>query len=477
MTVIGADAFGTDFTWGVSTAAYQIEGAHNKHGKGPSIWDDFTQRKGKIYADQNANQSCDFYQHYHQDISLMHALNIKNFRFSISWSRIFPLGTGRVNQSGVDFYKRVIEFCLELDIQPWITLYHWDLPLELERKGGWTNRQIIDWFGEYVAFCIRTLGDTVKHWMVMNEPLVFTGAGYFLGLHAPGKRGRASFLPALHHALLCQAEGGRIIRELRSDVQVGTTFSCSHIEPANGTTEDYSAVLRMDALLNRTCIEPLLGLGYPVGDLKILQRMEDYIKDGDEKKLHFDMDFIGIQNYTREIVENNFLVPYVQARIIKASDRNVPRTEMNWEVYPPSIYYMLKKFSHYPSIRNIIVTENGAAFADHYCDGSVIDVARKQYLQEYLKQVLRAKKEGAKVSGYFVWTFTDNFEWAEGYQSRFGLVYVDFASQKRTVKSSGLWYSSFLKQKEHGSSLTRDPLNAALATTKLNIGNLGSSVT
>ena len=181
----GINGFDKTFAWGVSTAAYQIEGAHLKHGKGFSIWDDFTQRKGKIHNNDNANIACDYYQHYYQDIALMRALNIPNYRFSISWSRIFPDGTGAVNKAGVDFYKSVIDFCLELDIQPWITLYHWDLPLELEKKGGWANRDIIGWFEGYVEYCIKTFGDKVKHWMVLNEPMVFTGAGYFLGIHAP----------------------------------------------------------------------------------------------------------------------------------------------------------------------------------------------------------------------------------------------------------------------------------------------------
>ena len=437
--------FGEHFRWGVSAAAYQIEGAYNLDGKGPSIWDNFTATKGKIFNNQNANTSCNFYHRYPHDITLMSGMNIPNYRFSLSWSRIFPQGTGPVNKKGVNFYHRLIDFCLESNVEPWITLYHWDLPAELEKKGGWTNRDIIQWFSEYVAFCVQTFGDRVKHWMVLNEPMVFTGAGYFMGVHAPGRKGLSNFLAAVHHAALCQAEGGRVARSLRSDIRIGTTFSCAYVEPWRSfSSSDLMAAKRVDTLLNRTFIEPLLGLGYPVQDLRILQRLEPYIRDGDESKLAFDMDFIGIQNYTREIVAHSYLTPYMQAKIIKADARKVERTLMNWEVYPASIYHCLKKTALYPNIKEIIITENGAAFADKLAGGEVDDAPRKQFLQNHLYQVLRAKREGVNVTGYFVWSFTDNFEWAEGYFPRFGLVWVDFDSQQRIIKSSGRWYSRFL---------------------------------
>ncbi len=438
--------FGTDFIWGVSAAAYQTEGAHLKNGKGLSIWDEFTQRKGKIRNNENGNVACDFYHYYPQDLTLMRSMNIPHHRFSISWSRIFPEGIGKPNKAGVDFYNRLIDFCLELEITPWITLYHWDLPLELEKKGGWTNREMINWFGQYVQFCVKTFGDRVKHWMVLNEPMVFTGAGYFLGVHAPGKKDLNSFLSAVHHAALCQAEGGRIIHSHNSQFNIGTTLSCSHIDPFTNNEADIIAAHKIDTLLNRLFIEPALGMSYPYHDLRVLQRMEQFIKDGDEQKLSFDFNFIGIQNYTREIAAHSYLTPFLQARIIKANTRNVETTLMNWEVYPQGIYYMLKKYNQYKNIRELIVTENGAAFADHVENGQINDLQRRQFLQRYLFEVLRAKKEGMKVNGYFVWTFTDNFEWAEGYRPRFGLVHIDFKTQKRTIKNSGYWYSNFLKQ-------------------------------
>ncbi len=437
--------FGPDFKWGVSTAAYQIEGVHNGGGKGPSIWDVFANTKGKIFKNQNANSSCNFYQHYTTDIALIYELNIPHFRFSLSWSRIMPKGEKIINEQGIDFYNRIIDFCLELGISPWITLYHWDLPFLLQQKGGWTNREIINWFGDYVSVCIKAFGDRVKNWMVLNEPMVFTGAGYFLGIHAPGKKGLTQFLPAVHHAALCQSEGGRIIRSLGSDFYIGTTFSCSHIEPYRATEKDEKASIKVDALLNRLFIEPLLGLGYPVNDLRILQRMENLMKEDDDKKLSFDMDFIGIQNYTREVVSHSYFMPFLQAKIIKADKRKVERTLMNWEVYPESIYYVLKKYNEYANMPQIVVTENGAAFDDEVIDGKVNDGKRLKYLQDHIYEVLRAKREGVNVNGYFVWTLMDNFEWAEGFHPRFGLIYVNFTTHKRIIKSSGYWYQQFLK--------------------------------
>ena len=279
----------------------------------------------------------------------------------------------------------------------------------------------------------------------MNEPSVFTGAGYFLGIHAPGRKGLGNFMPAVHHAILCMAAGGRTLRSILPDVQIGTTFSCTYIEPASDKPRDVMAAKRVDTLLNRVYIEPTLGLGYPVADLSILKKMDKYIQPGDMESAKFDFDFIGIQLYTREIVKYSLLTPYVHASLIGAKKRNVPLTDMGWEVYPPAIYEMLKKFNAYTGIKKIYVTENGAAFPDEVKDGKVYDPRRVEYLQNYLEQVLKAKNEGNKVSGYFVWTLTDNFEWAEGFHPRFGLIHVDFDTQQRIIKSSGQWYADFIK--------------------------------
>lgn len=436
--------FGDEFRWGVATAAYQIEGGHNLHGKGPSIWDTFTQQKKKIAGSHHGNIACDFYNRYEEDILLLDQLNIREYRFSISWSRMLPSGTGEINEFGISFYNRVIDLCLQLNITPWVTLYHWDLPDLLEQKGGWVNRDIIHWFSEYVACCVRHFGDRVKHWMVLNEPMVFTGAGYFLGVHAPGKKGIDNFLAAAHHAAMCQAEGGRTIRLHDADARIGTTFSYSHIDPLTERPKDINASVKIDALVNRMFIEPLLGMGYPLENLKSLQRIEKYVRNGDEQRLAFQMDFIGLQNYTREVVAHSSFTPYLYAKIIKADKRNAERTAMNWEVYPESIYHALKRINNYPGVEEIIVTENGAAFRDEVTNNVVTDSKRIDFLQAYISQVLAAKRDGVNVKGYFVWTLLDNFEWAEGFHPRFGLVHVDHGTQKRIIKSSGKWYSAFI---------------------------------
>jgi beta-glucosidase len=439
-----ATIFGPDFVWGAAASAYQTEGAYLSDGKGMSIWDVFTAKPGKIALNQNANVACNFYNRYIQDIILMQYLNIKNFRFSISWPRLFPEGMGKPNDKGFDFYDRLIDFSLEMDIEPWVTLYHWDLPQALEEKGGWTNRDILGWFSDYVEACTFRFGDRVKHWMVLNEPMVFTGAGYFLGIHAPGKKGINHFLAAAHHAVLCQAIGGKIIKSLVKS-EVGTTFSCSLIEPLDHASANIEAAYKIDAITNRMFIEPLLGLGYPFKELKLLSQLEKFMHPSDEQLMQFDMDFIGIQTYTREIVRFSPFVPYVNARIVKAQNRNVDTTTMNWEVFPQSIYHTLKRVSAYEGVKKIIVTENGAAFNDELINGKVNDKKRIAYLQNYLHHVWLAKNEGVPVHGYFVWSFTDNFEWAEGYRQRFGLVYVDYTTQRRYIKSSGHWFREFLE--------------------------------
>ncbi|MEQ9443215.1 MAG: GH1 family beta-glucosidase [Cyclobacteriaceae bacterium] len=435
-----------DFQWGISSAAYQTEGAILADGKGLSIWDVFANLPGKTYQNQNANQACDFYHRYEEDLQIIRQLGIPNFRFSISWPRVLPDGIGKINESGLDFYDRLIDRCLELGISPWVTLYHWDLPQALEAQGGWTNRKIVDWFTEYVNLVVNRFKDRVSTWMVLNEPLVFTGAGYFLGVHAPGRRGLSNFMAATHHAALCQAEGGRIIRDLQPGAEIGTTFSCSYVEPAKDSAADRKAAQRVDAILNRLFIEPALGMGYPVADARVLNRIEKFMKPGDESRLPFDFDFIGLQNYTREVVRYSWSMPYIFARQVPPLQRNVPTTLMDWEVYPSAIYNILKQFQERYSLKKIVITENGAAFQDQLIQKKIMDTERVAYLQQHIEACLRAKKEGVPLSGYFVWTLTDNFEWAEGYRPTFGLVHVNFQNLKRTIKESGYYYSRTIKK-------------------------------
>lgn len=440
--------FGGSFRWGVATSAFQTEGAYQEGGKGLSIWDVFTQGSGKIYRNHHARETCDFYHRYPDDLQLLRSLHINNFRFSLSWPRILPNGTGSVNQLGVDFYNRLIDACLSLGITPWVTLYHWDLPQALHERGGWTNRDIVGWFKEYVDGAVRAFGDRVRHWMVLNEPMMFTGGGYFLGIHAPGKRSVSSFLSAVHHATLCQAEGGRVIKDLQPAAEVGTTFSCAHVEAVGPGGRHQKATGRADALLNRLFIEPSLGMGYPVEKFSTLARVEKYMQAGDEQLMPFAFDFIGLQNYTREVIRHAWTMPYIFARPVDAKKRGMPTTLMGWEVYPEAIYRVLKRFHQDYSLKKVIITENGAAFADRVQDGRVADPHRTDYIRKNIAQCARAKKEGVPLAGYFVWTLTDNFEWAEGYRTPFGLVHVDFETQQRTIKDSGHWYGSFVRQQK-----------------------------
>lgn len=442
--------FGPDFKWGVATASHQIEGAWEMDGKSPSVWDTFAHNKKNIKTGENADMSCDFYHRYESDLELLKSLNFKVFRFSLAWPRMLPEGTGRPNQKGIDFYNRVIDKCLELGLEPWPTLYHWDLPQVLEDKGGWTNRDVVDWFSEYTHLAAKSYGDRVKNWMVLNEPFAFTTLGYMLGWHAPGKRRLKDYLPAVHHAALVQAESGRILRsELPAGTNIGTTFSCSAVEPKTHAEKHVRAAKRMDALLNRLFIEPALGMGYPTDTLPFLKKIEEkHAKPGDMERMKFDFDFIGIQNYFRIIGKKSLTTPVLWANEHSAKKRDVPPdriTEMGWEVTPEGIYTILKQFAAYPGIKKIIVTENGAAFPDKVENGSVYDPLRVKFYEDYLAQVLRAKRDGVPVEGYFCWTFLDNFEWAEGFRPRFGLVHVDYETQLRTVKDSGKWFREFLR--------------------------------
>lgn len=436
--------FGEKFRWGVSLAAYQVEGAYKDDGRGISIWDHFSNRKNRIEDGSNGNVACEFYYRYEQDIALAKSLNLTNFRFSISWTRILPDGTGEVNQLGLDFYNRLIDCCLKYDLEPWVTLYHWDLPQALEKQGGWTSRIVVNAFIKFADVCSKSFGDRVKNWIVMNEPSTFTGLGYLIGYYAPGRFGIKNYLPAVHHATLCQAEGARMIRRNLPNATIGTSISCSYVAPSSDNPKQIAAARRVDALLNRLHIEPILGMGYPVKDLPVLEQIEKYFHPYDEELIKFDFDFIGIQNYFSLVAYNNPLIPYLQAFVVPFKKLNRPLTANGWEVHPEGMYRILKQFSAYP-IKELIVTENGAAFHDRVEGNRVHDKRRLQYIQSYLGEVLRAKQDGVNIGGYFVWTLMDNFEWRAGFRSRFGIVHTDFVHQTRIIKDSGLWIRDFLK--------------------------------
>jgi beta-glucosidase len=436
--------FGPDFKWGVAAASYQTEGAWNLDGKSESNWDYFSRIPGKIANGENADVAADFYHRFSEDIDLIKAMNFNIFRFSVSWPRILPAGTGAVNPKGIDFYHRVIDKCLSAGVEPWITVYHWDMPQVLEAEGGWTNRKIIDWFSEYVDVLTKEYGGKVKNWMVMNEQLAFTGNGYMNGVFAPGRKSLGAFMKAVHHSVISNAEGGRIIRKNVPGANIGTTLANTWVEPVDQDEKNIGAAARMDAIMNRLFIEPALGLGYPEDTVPMLKKLKSHYEDGDEKKMIFDFDFIGIQYYYRTIAKKS-IIPGMRAKEIMASERNVPVNEMGGEIYPEGLYHILKKFSQYKGIRNLIVTENGTCVPDKLENGRVHDKDRTDYFKNHLAAVLKAKKEGVNVNGYFVWSPTDNFEWDKGFRPRFGLVYVDFKTLERYIKDSGLWFREFLK--------------------------------
>lgn len=433
--------FGKDFIWGAAASAFQTEGASNVDGKSPSIWDTFVHNRKNNFNSANGTE---FYSKYKIDLNLLKKMHFSAFRFSASWSRILPQGTGKINQQGIDFYNRLIDSCLSLEVTPWITVYHWDLPQCLEDKGGWTNREIVKWFEEYAAVCSKHFGDRVKNWIVLNEPLAFTALGYLLGKHAPRRKGLNHFLPALHHAALCQAEGARTIKNNNENVRVGSTFSCSVVEPFRNNEKDCIAAMKLDAALNRLFVEPALGLGYPLKELPELSRIEDYFLPGDEKLLPFDFDFIGLQYYFRVVTTHTWLPPF-HIKEIKAGKRHLPTSTMGYEIFPQGLYRMIKKFSSYNNIRQIIITECGVCVPDKPgLKDQINDTERTHYHVKSLETILNCRREGIPVDGFFAWSLTDNFEWSEGYLPRFGLVYIDYPSQKRILKDSGKWFQKLL---------------------------------
>lgn len=445
MSITRAD-FGPDFRWGVVISAFQNEGAHDADGKGPSIWDAFTERRGKIKDRSHARTSTDFYNRYVDDILLARSLGFNVFRFSLSWPRIMPEGTGPLNPAGIAFYHRVLDAVLATGMEPYVTLYHWDLPLALEKKGGWCHRGTVHAFETYATACAREFGGKVRNWIVLNEPFGFTSLGYMLGVHAPGKFGLSYFLPAVHHVALAQAVGGRALRAEVPGARIGVAYSCSQIIPFTDNENDRAAAARINALFNRLFIEPALGMGYPSNDFPLLARIaRRYALWRDWDQLPFDFDFIGIQNYFPLVVRYNAFMPYINASEVKARYRKVPTTALGWEISGNGLYSILQQFAAYPGVKEIMITEGGAAFADVHDNGRIHDPERIAWYEEYLRAALLARQSGVPLAGYFAWTLTDNFEWAEGYNARFGLVHVDLASQRRTVKSSGRWFSAFLE--------------------------------
>lgn len=436
--------FGSDFTFGVATAAYQIEGAWDADGKGPSIWDEFTHASRRVKDHATGDVACDSYHRYEQDVALVDEMGFGAYRFSISWPRVMPEGTGSVNQAGLAYYSRLVDECLRRNITPWVTLYHWDLPAALHQRGGWRNREIVSWFCDYVRVVVDALGDRVSNWMVFNEPLSFVQLGYLIGYHPPCERGPRSFAAAAHHVNLATAEAARVIRSIDSTANVGTTqYLTAPIGIGVGPLAA-KAERAGDAMLNRIFLEPNLGLGYPFGESKIVDEVKRFIHDGDLERCAIDLDFLGVQYYTRLMCK--FLpIPGVWTIPRFGHDRSVESTSLGWEVRPEGLGMVLDRLHAYGAYKWLVITESGASFDDVMSsDGQVHDGRRISFLQRHLHEVLDARERGIPVDGFFCWSLMDNFEWTFGYRPRFGLVHVDFETQRRTVKDSGIWFAALL---------------------------------
>jgi beta-glucosidase len=439
--------FPKGFYWGTATASYQIEGAWKEDGKGESIWDRFAHTPGKIKNGDTADVACDSYHRWREDIALLREMNLNSYRFSLSWPRIQPPGSGTANPHGMDYYSRMVDALLEAHIRPMVTLYHWDLPQALEEAGGWPNRDMVGRYADYVHLVAQKLGDRVSNWMLFNEPDAFVDLGYLEGSHAPGRKSILDFLRATHVVNLAQGEGFRALKAARPEARVGTAFSMSPCEPATNSEADKLAAERAHAITNTWFLDPALRGRYP-GALTFLPETAMGIEPGDMEKTRAALDFVGINLYYRTIASaagaieraahaHEWLFP-----VKMDGAHEGPRTDFGWEVWPKSLYDMVMRIARDYNHPVIEITESGCSYKDGPdASGLVRDTRRIVYHREYLAALARSIAEGADVRGYHAWSLLDNFEWADGYSQRFGLTYVDFKTQNRTIKESGRWYA------------------------------------
>jgi beta-glucosidase len=437
--------FPDDFVWGSATSAYQIEGAHDVDGKGPSIWDIFSHQPRKTFLGQTGDVAADHYHRYRDDIQIMRRLELKAYRFSISWSRVMPAGRGAVNPAGLDFYDRLIDGLLENGIQPVATLFHYDLPQPLQESGGWPNRDTAYAFQDYAEVLSKRYSDRVTYWITHNEPFVTASAGYLTGEHAPGIRDVGATLSSAHTLLLSHGLAAQAIRSNSTrTLQVGIALNLTPVHPATDSEDDWKAARRYDSLLNRTTLDPIFCQKYPEEVLDLLGFMFPTIQEGDMQIISTPIDFLGINYYTRAIVQHDPNVPFIEFTEVRPPDSSYSQM---WEIYPAGIYELVKRIWNDYRPNKIFITENGVCVPDGIdFDGKVRDNRRIQYLQDHLIQVHRAIEEGIPVMGYLVWSLMDNFEWALGYQKRFGLVHIDFETLSRTVKNSGIWFRDVIKK-------------------------------
>ncbi|PVC80353.1 GH1 family beta-glucosidase [Streptomyces sp. CS131] len=437
-------ALPADFTWGVATAAYQIEGAVAEDGRSPSIWDTFSHTPGKVDGGDTGDTACDHYHRVPEDIGLIKRLGADAYRFSIAWPRVVPGGDGPVNKAGLDFYDRLVDGLLEASVTPFATLYHWDLPQVLQDRGGWTVRDTSEHFAAYASQVVERLGDRVKDWATLNEPLCSAWIGHLEGRMAPGLTDLTAAVRASYHLHLGHGLAVQAIRAASSDARVGIVNNLSPIEPAGGSEADLAAARRADGHINRWWLDPILGRGYPQ-DMVEEYGVELPLQPGDLETIAAPLDWLGLNYYFRQIVTADPDGTAPHARQVSVPGARL--THMDWEVHAEGLEQLLLRLTEEYGVQRIYVTENGSAYEDVVAaDGSVHDPERVRYLEEHLAACARAVAGGAPLAGYFAWSLMDNFEWAYGYDKRFGLVHVDYATQRRTVKSSGLRYAELIRE-------------------------------
>jgi beta-glucosidase len=436
--------FPPDFLWGAATASYQIEGGSSAEGRGPSIWDTFSHTPGKVLDGDTGDVACDHYHRWEEDVELMAQLGLKAYRFSIAWPRVFPDGGTDLNQRGLDFYARLVERLLEKGIQPAVTLYHWDLPQALQdRYGGWTGRETADRFEHYATTVFRALGDRVPFWITLNEPWCSAFLGHWLGVHAPGERDLARAVRASHHLLLAHGRAVQAYRSLGLRGQIGITLDLNVSYPKTDSDADAAAAHASDGQTNRWFLDPVFGRGYPEDMLRLYRGLgvdTGLVQEGDVAVIGSPIDLLGVNYYFRRLVSasDRELGYSVQ----ESAEPGMESTDMPWEIFPEGLGDLLARLRRdYPPIP-LYVTENGAAFDDVIAPiGEVDDPQRVDYLRRHFAVAEQAISNGADLRGYFVWSLLDNFEWAYGYSKRFGIVYVDYPTQRRIPKTSAAWYS------------------------------------
>ncbi|SET46079.1 GH1 family beta-glucosidase [Stigmatella erecta] len=446
--------FPTEFVWGVATSSYQIEGAALEDGRGESIWDRFSKTPGKVRDGTNGDVACDHYHRFREDIALMKGLGIRHYRFSVAWPRILPEGRGKVNQAGLDFYSRLVDALLEAGIEPFVTLYHWDLPQVLQDEGGWAKRSTAEAFAEYAGVVAKSLGNRVKKWITHNEPWCASILSHHLGIHAPGLKDYRTALAASHHLLLSHGLAVPLIRAASPGAEVGITLNLTPSEPASPSAADHDAARHFDGHFNRWFLDPLFGRRYPVDIIA------DYVaaghlppegltvvQPGDFETIAVKCDFLGINYYNRTVLRSD-KVPEAQnepRQVFLAPEKEW--TEMGWEVHPNGLRDTLLRVHLDYRPRKIYVTENGASYSTPPgADGRVKDEQRLAFLREHFAAAHRAMEAGVPLAGYFVWSLMDNFEWDRGYSQRFGIVWVDYKTQQRIPKDSALWYRGVIAE-------------------------------